>query len=145
MNKFLIVLFIFSLTPSVLGKIVHYELIGTRGKINLSGKKTVDFALMLNGQIPAPTLEFTEGDEAEIVLKNQIPGEELSVHWHGILLPPEMDGVPYVNTPPIHSGKQFTFRFKFASTAPIGITPTLMSRSKKEFMGPLLSIQKGDN
>ncbi|MDQ3232164.1 MAG: multicopper oxidase domain-containing protein, partial [Pseudobdellovibrionaceae bacterium] len=62
--------------------------------------------------LPAPTLEFTEGDEAEIVLKNQIPGQEVSIHWHGILLPPEMDGVPYVNTPPIGSGQSFTYRFK---------------------------------
>ena len=76
----------------------------THGAVNLSGKKTVDFALMLNGQIPAPTLEFTEGDDAEIVVKNRIPAQEVSVHWHGILLPNGMDGVSYVTTPPIHSG-----------------------------------------
>ncbi len=93
-------------------KTVRYELTATRGTVNLSGKEEVDFALMLNGGIPAPTLEFTEGDDAEIVLKNQIPNEELSLHWHGILLPPEMDGVPYVNTPPIKSGDSHTFRFK---------------------------------
>lgn len=93
-------------------KTVHYELTATRGAVNLSGKKTVDFALMLNGSIPAPTLEFTEGDDAEIVVKNEIAGEEVSLHWHGILLPTEMDGVPYVTTPPIASGDSFTFRFK---------------------------------
>lgn len=93
-------------------KTVRYELTATRGRINLSGKRSVDFALMLNGSIPAPTLEFTEGDDAEIVLKNAIPNEELSLHWHGILLPNEMDGVPYVTTPPIHSGESFTYRFK---------------------------------
>jgi CopA family copper-resistance protein len=93
-------------------KTVRYELTATRGEVNLSGKKTVDFALMLNGSIPAPTLELTEGDDAEIVVKNQIPGEELSVHWHGILLPPEMDGVAYVNTPPIHPGQSFTFKYR---------------------------------
>ena len=92
-------------------KTVHYDLIATRNSVNLSGKKTVDFALMVNGTIPAPTLEFTEGDEAEIVVTNRIPKEEFSIHWHGILLPPEMDGVPYVTTPPIHSGASHTFRF----------------------------------
>ncbi|MGE0175115.1 MAG: multicopper oxidase domain-containing protein [Oligoflexales bacterium] len=96
----------------LLAKTVHYELTATRGQVNLSGKQTVDFALMINGSIPAPTLEFTEGDDAEIVLKNEIPDDELSVHWHGILLPPEMDGVPYVNTPPIKPGESYTFRFK---------------------------------
>ncbi|MGE0172597.1 MAG: multicopper oxidase domain-containing protein [Oligoflexales bacterium] len=99
-------------STKLIGKTVHYELTGTRGKVNLSGKQTVDFALMINGSIPAPTLEFTEGDDAEIVVKNEIPGEELSIHWHGMLLPPLMDGVPYVNTPPIKTGESFTFRFK---------------------------------
>lgn len=112
LNSLGIVCFAFIFSPSALAKIVRYELVATRGEINLSGKDTVDFALMLNGQIPAPTLEFTEGDDAEIVLKNRIPDEELSVHWHGILLPPEMDGVPYTNTPPIYTGKEFTYRFK---------------------------------
>jgi FtsP/CotA-like multicopper oxidase with cupredoxin domain len=91
---------------------VRYELTATRGQFNLSGKRPVDFALMLNGSIPAPTLEFTEGDDAEIVLRNAIPDEELSLHWHGILLPNDMDGVPYLTTPTIRSGESFTYRFK---------------------------------
>lgn len=93
-------------------KVVKYELTATKGKINLSGKTEVDFALMLNGGIPSPTLEFTEGDEAEITVINKIPDDELSIHWHGLLLDPYMDGVPYVNNPPIKSGEQFTFKFK---------------------------------
>lgn len=93
-------------------KTVRYELIATKGKINLSGKKSVDFAIMLNGSVPSPTLEFTEGDEAEITVINKIPDDEVSIHWHGLLLDPYMDGVPYVNTPPIKPGTQFTFRFK---------------------------------
>lgn len=92
-------------------KIVNYELTATKESINVSGKKEVDFALLLNKQIPAPVLEFTEGDIARITVVNRIPGEEISIHWHGLLLDPYMDGVPYVNTPPIVSGKSFTFEF----------------------------------
>lgn len=109
--SFLIAAFFDGATTAA-AKTIRYELTATRGSINLSGKKSVDFALMLNGSIPAPTLEFTEGDEAEIVVKNAIPNEELSIHWHGLLLPNEMDGVPYVTTPPIHSGDKHVFRFK---------------------------------
>ncbi|MFP5458845.1 MAG: multicopper oxidase domain-containing protein, partial [Bacteriovoracia bacterium] len=47
-----------------------------------------------------------------IVVTNNIPDDELSIHWHGILLDPAMDGVPYVNTPPIKTGEKFTFKFK---------------------------------
>ncbi|OQW51012.1 MAG: hypothetical protein A4S09_10785 [Proteobacteria bacterium SG_bin7] len=99
-------------TPPAFAKKVRYELTANLQKVNLSGKAEVDFAISLNGLIPSPTLEFTEGDDAEIVVKNNVPGEELSIHWHGILLPPKMDGVPYVNTPPIRSGESFTFKFK---------------------------------
>ena len=93
-------------------KTVHYELTARLKQVNLSGKETVDFAIALNDQIPAPTLEFTEGDDAEIVVKNEVPGQELSTHWHGLLLPPEMDGVPYVTTPTIRTGESLTFRFR---------------------------------
>lgn len=93
-------------------KTVRYELTIENQKVNVSGHKAVDFALMINKSIPAPTLEFTEGDDADIVVHNRLPKEETSIHWHGILLPPEMDGVSYVNTPPIHAGESFTFKFK---------------------------------
>ncbi|MBU6374366.1 MAG: multicopper oxidase domain-containing protein [Bdellovibrionales bacterium] len=99
-------------SESAQAKTVRYELTIANEKVNLSGKKSVDFSLTVNGGIPAPTLEFTEGDDAEIVVKNRIPNQEASIHWHGILLPPEMDGVPYVNNPPIQPGGEFIFRFK---------------------------------
>lgn len=101
------------LTSFAWAKTVRYELTITQQSANLSGAKMVDFPLMVNGTIPAPTLEFTEGDEAEIVVKNGLKGnEEVSTHWHGLLLPPEMDGVAYVNTPPIFPGHSHAFRFK---------------------------------
>lgn len=72
----------------------------------------MDFALTVNGSIPAPTLEFTEGDDAEITVHNKLTDEETSIHWHGLLLPSLEDGVSYVNTPPIFPGKSRTFKFK---------------------------------
>jgi FtsP/CotA-like multicopper oxidase with cupredoxin domain len=107
----LFTLFTFSISLSF-AKTVKYELNISREKVNLSGKKTVDFALAVNHSIPAPTLEFTEGDDAEIVVRNDGDEDEVSIHWHGILLDSYMDGVPYVNTPPIYPGKSHTFKFK---------------------------------
>lgn len=111
-HRLRLVLPLLLLASSAQAKTVHYELTISQTPVNLSGKETVDFALTVNGGIPAPTLEFTEGDDAEILVKNRVPGQEVSLHWHGILLPPEEDGVAYVNTPPIFSGKERTFRFK---------------------------------
>jgi len=92
-------------------KTVSYELNIDNQKVNITGRE-VDFAITVNGGIPAPTLEFTEGDDAEIVVRNKLAKGEVSIHWHGILLPPEEDGVPYVNTPPIFAGESRTFKFR---------------------------------
>ncbi|MEQ1875707.1 MAG: heavy metal translocating P-type ATPase, partial [Bdellovibrionia bacterium] len=112
LKRVALVLPLFFFISPAWAKVVHYDLTVTNDPVNLSGNKTVDFSLMVNHSIPAPTLEFTEGDEAEIVVKNGLASEEVSIHWHGLLLPPEMDGVAYVNTPPINPGQSFTFRFK---------------------------------
>ncbi|WP_158649583.1 multicopper oxidase family protein [Bacteriovorax stolpii] len=110
--KKIVFLLLLSMSHSIFAKTVKYELIATKENVNLSGKKNVDFAIMINKSIPAPILEFTEGDDAEITLKNDLPDDEVSIHWHGILLDPYMDGVPYVNTPPIKPGGKFVFKFK---------------------------------
>lgn len=109
--KFIIFAATFLLSGQVFAKTVHYDLAIASQKVNITGEE-VDWAITVNGGIPAPTLEFTEGDDAEITVTNHLPKEEVSIHWHGILLPPEEDGVAYVNTPPIFPGKSRTFKFK---------------------------------
>lgn len=106
----ILILMLLMVSPAF-AKTVRYELTVEKRSVNMSGKKEVDFALMVNGGIPAPTLEFTEGDIAEILIVNKVPEQEVSFHWHGLLLPPLEDGVAYVNTPPIHSGQSRLFRF----------------------------------
>ena len=69
-------------------------------------------ALTVNGGIPGPTLRFREGDLARIRVTNRLKREETSIHWHGLLLPNQQDGVPYVTTPPIEPGKTHTYEFK---------------------------------
>jgi len=110
LHLFLFLLLLGSFAGAANAKTVRYELTISKQKYNVTGKD-VDFALTVNGGIPAPTLEFTEGDEAEILVKNRLADDEASIHWHGILLPPEMDGVPYVSTPPIFPGKDHLFKF----------------------------------
>ncbi|MBT2160252.1 multicopper oxidase domain-containing protein [Zobellia barbeyronii] len=78
-------------------------------QVNKAGKEVMGMAV--NGTIPGPTLEFTEGEYAVIHVKNEM-NVETSVHWHGILLPNFYDGVPYLNTPPIKPGA--TFKYEFA-------------------------------
>ncbi len=88
--------------------VVRYDLKIDEKLVNYSGKQVK--ALAINGQMPAPTLEFTEGDIAEIHVFNNL-NEESSLHWHGILLPNEQDGVPYLTTTPIAEKSEHIFRF----------------------------------
>lgn len=120
-------------------KTVRYELTIRNEKVNLSGKKEVDFALTVNGGIPAPTLEFTEGDDAEITVVNQLPSDDdVSIHWHGILLPPEQDGVPFVNTPPIYRGQSHTFRFKLRQSGTYWYHSHTMLQEQKGVFGAIV-------
>ena len=77
--------------------------------VNKAGKDVK--GMTINGSIPGPTLEFTEGEYAVIYVKNEMK-EETSIHWHGLLLPNFYDGVPYLNTPPIEPGH--TLKYEFA-------------------------------
>jgi FtsP/CotA-like multicopper oxidase with cupredoxin domain len=76
--------------------------------VRYTGKKR--HAIAINGSIPAPTLYFTEGDTAEIYVHNAIKPETI-VHWHGIVLPNQYDGVPYLTTAPIREGETHLFKF----------------------------------
>lgn len=90
------------------GKKVEYDLYVTDTMVNFTGKRR--HAIAINGQIPAPILEFTEGDTAIIRMHNMMK-METSIHWHGILLPNKEDGVPYLTTSPVEAGKTYTFTF----------------------------------
>ena len=67
-------------------------------------------AISINGSIPGPVIRMKEGEEALIRVHNRLD-ESTSVHWHGILLPFTMDGVPGVSFPGIGAGETFTYRY----------------------------------
>ena len=90
------------------GKKVEYDLFIADTMVNFTGKHR--HAIAVNGHIPAPTLEFIEGDTAVIRVHNLMK-METSIHWHGIILPNREDGVPYLTTDPIKPGTIYTFTF----------------------------------
>ena len=96
------------------GKRVEYDLNIDHLMVNYSGKERM--AMAINGGIPGPVLHFTEGDTAIIRVHNKLKNEETSIHWHGLLLPNEEDGVPYLNTAPIKAGQTHTFKFPLIQT-----------------------------
>jgi CopA family copper-resistance protein len=68
-------------------------------------------AVVINSQLPGPTLRMRQGDEVTIRVTNRLR-ERTSIHWHGIILPADMDGVPGLSYEGIAPGTTFTYRFK---------------------------------
>ncbi|WHL19316.1 copper resistance system multicopper oxidase [Stenotrophomonas acidaminiphila] len=93
------------------------ELRGTDLSLAIS-RSTVDFtgrarsAVTVNGSLPAPILRWREGDTVSIRVANTLADEMTSIHWHGILLPSNMDGVPGLSFDGIAPGEAFQYRFQ---------------------------------
>ncbi|WP_174774451.1 multicopper oxidase domain-containing protein [Chryseobacterium sediminis] len=91
------------------GKTVRYDLYVKDTIVNFTGKNRR--AIAINGKLQAPTLYFTEGDTAEIYLHNMLK-ENTGLHWHGVILPNEHDGVPYLTTKPVTPGETHLYKFR---------------------------------
>ncbi|OZI68865.1 copper resistance system multicopper oxidase [Bordetella genomosp. 1] len=85
----------------------HLEIGNT--PVNFTGAPRI--GTTINGLIPGPVLHWREGDTVTMHVTNRL-AEDTSIHWHGILVPHEMDGVPGMTFDGIAPGQTFTYRFK---------------------------------
>ncbi len=93
--------------PTVLrGK--RFDLSLDRTSVNKTG--TPSWANAINGGVPGPVLRWREGDVVTLKVTNNLP-DMTGVHWHGIILPNDMDGVPGLEFPGIQPGETYTYRF----------------------------------
>ena len=95
-------------TSAVWAKVIEYELDVDYKTVNFTGQSIQ--AMTVGGTLPAPTLEATVGDTLRVTFHNKLD-VETSVHWHGILLPNDQDGVPYLTAPPIAAGASLTYEY----------------------------------
>ena len=92
--------------PTVAGNDIKLLIGHTR--VSIEGKAT--HAVTINGTVPGPLLRLKEGQRVRIAVTNTLD-EDTSIHWHGLLLPPEMDGVPGVSFPGIRPSETFVYEF----------------------------------
>ncbi len=102
------ILLISAFYSTIVAETVTYHLVIAENEVNITGSPAK--GMTINGQIPGPTVRFTEGDTARIHVTNKLDHPS-SIHWHGLLVPPQMDGVPFVTFPPIQPGETFTYEF----------------------------------
>jgi len=93
--------------PRLQGKVFNLD-IGHQ-KVNFTGKDRL--ATTVNGSLPAPTLRWKQGETVTIKVTNYL-AEDTSIHWHGMILPTEMDGVPGLSYAGIKPGETFEYQFK---------------------------------
>jgi CopA family copper-resistance protein len=86
----------------------EFDLVVARTPFTVGGR--VASAVTVNGTVPAPLLRWREGDTVTLRVANRLD-EDTSIHWHGILLPFQMDGVPGLSFPGIRPGETFTYSF----------------------------------
>ena len=109
-----VALWLFAIALPVVSNAKEYDLSISRETINITGQPLQK--VTVNGTIPAPTLRFKRGEEATIHVTNKMD-VPTSLHWHGLLVPGQMDGVSGLNGfQEIQSGKTFTYHFTLRQT-----------------------------
>ena len=85
----------------------HFELTVDQLPVNFTGKKRT--AVAVNGSVPGPTLRWREGEVVTVAVTNRLKAPT-SIHWHGMRIPAEMDGVPGLSFAGIAPGERFVYR-----------------------------------
>lgn len=91
------------------GNVKVFHLTSEVVKRKIAPFKTID-AWGYNGSCPGPTIQINQGDRVRVIFENRLP-ESTTVHWHGLEIPIEQDGVPWISQKPISPGETFTYEF----------------------------------
>ena len=86
----------------------HFELFIGQTPVNITGRPRT--ALTINNSLPGPLLRWREGDTVTLRVRNRL-AQDTSIHWHGIILPANMDGVPGLSFAGIEPGGDYLYRF----------------------------------
>ena len=95
--------------PAANGRVREFTLVSKEAGWEIAPGVTVP-AITYNGQVPGPLIRVAEGDTLRVTLKNEL-SQATSIHWHGLHVPNNMDGVPPFTQAPIEPGQTFTYEF----------------------------------
>ncbi|QOW23667.1 copper resistance system multicopper oxidase [Lysobacter sp. H23M47] len=95
-------------------------------------------AITVNGSLPAPLLRWREGDTVTVRVANRLRNAHSSIHWHGILLPANMDGVPGMSFDGIAPGETYTYRFQLQQSGTYWYHSHSMFQEQAGLYGPII-------
>lgn len=99
----------------------------------ITDKQTV-VAWAYNGQVPGPMLRVSPGEKIRVILTNNLP-EATTIHWHGVDVPNNMDGVPGISQDPVKPGESFTYEFTVPNTPGTFWYHTHVNPDKQQALG----------
>ncbi|QRQ14583.1 copper resistance system multicopper oxidase [Acinetobacter pittii] len=138
----LVAVFGLLVSPWTLAAIKEYHLNINEQQVNVTGQPLK--RITVNGKFTAPLLEFEEGDDAVIHVHNQLKNQDTSLHWHGLLLPGLMDGVPGFNDfKGIAPNGDFVYRFKVKQNGTYWYHAHSKGQEQDGLYGPLVIYPKG--
>jgi len=125
-------------------KIVEVDLAARVADVAVAPGKIVH-AWTYDGSLPGPLIRARVGDRIVVHFKNELP-ESTTIHWHGMRIPIEMDGVPDISQPPVQPGETFTYDFVARDAGLFWYHPHVMSAAQVGFglYGPLLIEDEDD-
>lgn len=125
----------------VMAAVKEYDLTIAEQTVNITGKPVE--RITVNGKFVAPLLEFEEGDEAVIRVHNKLKNQDSSIHWHGLLLPGIMDGVPGFNKfNGIAPNKTYEYKFKVRQNGTYWYHSHSKGQEQDGLYGPLVIYPK---
>jgi multicopper oxidase len=90
------------------GRVEEFTLEAAPLEFELGGRTAETWGY--NGGVPGPEIRVTEGDTLRVRVQNALPADT-TIHWHGLPIANEMDGVPNLTQPPVKSGEEFVYEF----------------------------------
>ncbi|MFE1605001.1 copper resistance system multicopper oxidase [Acinetobacter baumannii] len=139
-HVFLIGIGLFS-SAWVMAAVKEYDLTIAEQTVNITGKPLK--RITVNGKFVAPLLEFEEGDDAVIRVHNKLKNQDSSIHWHGLILPGIMDGVPGFNQfDGIAPNKTYEYKFKVRQNGTYWYHSHSKGQEQDGLYGPLVIYPK---
>jgi len=111
--------------------------------MNFTGSTKI--AQAINGSIPGPLLRWREGDTVTLRVANRLRAEDTSIHWHGMILPAEMDGVPGLSFHGIRPGETYTYKFDVRQSGTYWYHSHSGFQEQRGIYGPLVIESRGED
>lgn len=123
------------------GRVRDFRLTATAGQVDLGGRTVRTWSY--DGRIPGPPIRVTAGEVVRATLVNRLPAET-SLHWHGIALRNDADGVPHLTQPPVAAGAEHTYEFTAARPGTYWFHPHTGAQLDRGLYAPLLVDDPGE-